>query len=203
MTLVARRREHFLGFWVIFLVAQLSPKIGVLVQKNSLASCQRYGHSVEPRSLTCPFKHSDLIAWSLLIGHPTHKYLWGRFCFVNVCCLLSTVTVTPAETRIMSTEALLSKTVSVKIYTKCARVRSCIPRSAWAPGSRGTKQLETVATRVIAATGSFYSARGIGSQASVGAAVDEERWAGKTHLPASLVLAQSEQFEASKSVRCK
>ena len=49
-------------------------------------------------------------------------------------------------------------------------------------GSRGTKQLETVATRVIAATGSFYSARDIGSQASVGAAVDKERWAGKTHM---------------------
>jgi len=35
--------------------------------------------------------------------------------------------------------------------------------------------------RVIAATGSFYSARGIGSQAPVGTAVDEERWAGKTN----------------------
>ena len=31
---------------------------------------------------------------------------------------------------------------------------------------------------MIAATGSFYSARGIGSQALVGAAVDEERWPG-------------------------
>jgi len=92
----------------------------------------------------------------------------------------------------MSTEALLSRTVSVKI-----------PWSAWAPGSRGTKRLETVATRVLAATGSFYLARGIGSQASVGAAVDEERWAGKTCLPASLVLVQSEQFEASKSVKCQ
>jgi len=48
----------------------------------------------------------------------------------------------------------------------------------------------------------FNFARGIGSQASVRAAVDEERWAGKTHLPASLVLAQSEQFEVSKSVGC-
>jgi len=48
---------------------------------------------------------------------------------------------------------------------------------------------------VIAANGSFYSARGIGLQALVGAAVDEERWAGKTHLLASLVLAQSERFE--------
>jgi len=56
---------------------------------------------------------------------------------------------------------------------------------------------------VIAAAGSSYFARGIGSQASVGAEVGEERWAGKTHLPASLVLAQSEQFEASKSVGCK
>ena len=63
---------------------------------------------------------------------------------------------------------------------------------------RYMKQLETVATRVIAATGSFYSARGIGSQASVGAAVDEERFAGKTRLLASLVLAQSERFERLK-----
>ena len=33
---------------------------------------------------------------------------------------------------------------------------------------------------MIPATGSFYSSRGIGLQASVGGAVDEERWAGKT-----------------------
>jgi len=72
----------------------------------------------------------------------------------------------------MSTEALLSKTVSVKI-----------PWSACAPGSHGTKQLETVATRIIAATGSFYFSRGIGSQASVGAAVDEERALGGQDSP--------------------
>jgi len=154
---------------VIFLVAQLTPKRGVLIYKNSLASCQRCRHSVEPRALMCAFKHIDLIARSLLSWHPTHKYLWGRLCFVQACCLLSTVTVTPAKTRIMSTEALLSKTVSVKI-----------PRNAWAPGSRGRKQFETVATRVITATGSFYFARGIGSQASVGAAVDKRHWAEET-----------------------
>ena len=108
-TLVARRREHFRVFLAIFLVAQLSPKRGVLVHKNSLASCQRCRHSVEPRALTCPFKNSDLISGSLLSLHPTHKYLWGRLCFVQACCLLSTVAVTPAETRIMSTEALLAK----------------------------------------------------------------------------------------------
>ena len=66
MTLVARRRQHFQGFLALFLVAQLFPKRGVLVDKNSLASCQRCSHSVEARALTCPFKHSDLIAWSLL-----------------------------------------------------------------------------------------------------------------------------------------
>jgi len=192
MTLVARRREHSWVFWATFLVAQLCPKKGVLVLKNSLASCQRCLYSVEPRALMCPVKHSDLIAWSLLSWHPTRKYLWGRLCFVQACCLLSTVTGTPAETRIMSTEVLLSKTVSVKI-----------PRSAWAPGSCCTERLDTVATRVIAATESFYFARGIGSQVSVGAAVDKKRWAGKTHLPVSLVLAQSERFEASKSIGCK
>jgi len=75
MTLVARRRERVWGFLAIFLVAQPSPKRSVLVQKKSLASCQQCRHSVEPRALTCPFKQSDLIAWSLLIGQPAHKYL--------------------------------------------------------------------------------------------------------------------------------
>jgi len=63
-TLVARRRKHFRGFWAIFLVAQLPPKWGVLRHKDSLASCQRCRHSVEPRALTCPFKQSNLNARS-------------------------------------------------------------------------------------------------------------------------------------------
>jgi len=74
-TLVARRREHFWFFLAIFLVAQLSPKRGVWVHENSLASCQRCRHSVEPRALTCPFKHSDLIAWSILCWHPLWQIL--------------------------------------------------------------------------------------------------------------------------------
>ena len=53
-TLVARRRVHFQVFLVIFLVAPLPPKTGVLVHKNSLASYQWCSHSVEPRALTCP-----------------------------------------------------------------------------------------------------------------------------------------------------
>jgi len=62
LTLVARRREHFWGVLVIFLVAQLPPKRGVLLHKNSLASCHRCRHSVKPRALTCPFKQSNLSA---------------------------------------------------------------------------------------------------------------------------------------------
>jgi len=64
VTLVARRRVHFRGFWVIFLDAQLPPKRGVLVHQNSLAFYQRWSHSVEPHALTCPFKQSNLSAWS-------------------------------------------------------------------------------------------------------------------------------------------
>jgi len=64
VTLVARRRVHFQVFLVVFLVAQLPPKRGVLVYKNSLAFYQRCSHSVEPRALTCPFKQSNLSAWS-------------------------------------------------------------------------------------------------------------------------------------------
>jgi len=60
--LVARRRDYFRVFPTTFLVAQLPPKRVVLVNKISLASCQRCRHSVEPRALKCPFKQSNLSA---------------------------------------------------------------------------------------------------------------------------------------------
>ena len=41
MTFVARQRKHFRGFLAIFLSVLLPPKRGVVVHKNSLASCQR------------------------------------------------------------------------------------------------------------------------------------------------------------------
>jgi len=44
--------------------SSFAPKRGVLVHKNSLASYQRCSHSVKPRALTCPFKQSNLSAWS-------------------------------------------------------------------------------------------------------------------------------------------
>jgi len=37
--------------------AALCCRTNKLAHKNSLASCQRYRHSVESRALTCPFKH--------------------------------------------------------------------------------------------------------------------------------------------------
>jgi len=100
LTLVARRREHFRVFFGHFLCSSTPSKRGILVHKTSLASlasCQRYRHSVESRALTCPFKQSNLSAWSLLSWQPTHTYLWGRLCFVQVCCLLPNITVTPSD----------------------------------------------------------------------------------------------------------
>jgi len=58
------------------------------------------------------------------------------------------------------------------------------------------QSLQTVATRVVPATASFYCARGLGLQASVGAAVDEElRRAGKVCCQH-----RASSFQASKSV---
>ena len=79
----------------------------------------------------------------------------------------------------MSVEALL-----LNVFGKNPQKPTSMTLSIWsacASGSRRTKSLQTVATTVVPATASFYSARGIGLQASAGAAVDEElRRAGKT-----------------------
>ena len=95
-------------FLAIFLVAQLPSKRSVLVHKNSVASYQRC-RVVEASS------HA---LWRVVLGDCWVDTPHINTYFVQVCCVLSTVTVTPVETRTMSTEALLSKTVSVKIHTK-------------------------------------------------------------------------------------
>ena len=109
-------------------------------------------------------------------------------------CLLSTVTATPSDSNYVSRSASLER-----VRSKSQKLTSTTfsIRSACAPGSRRTKSLQTVATRVVPATASFYSARGISSQASAGAAVNEESHrAGKTSLPA-----QSERFPSVKICR--
>jgi len=54
----------FSGGFGHFFGCSTAPKSGVLAHKNSLASCQRCRHSVEPepRAQTCPFKQSNLSA---------------------------------------------------------------------------------------------------------------------------------------------
>jgi len=91
---------------------------------------------------------------------------------------------------VMSTEALLLNGPQ-KPTSLTLRIRS-----ACTSGSRHTKSLQPVATRVVRATGSFYSARGIGSQPSAGAAVDKvSRRVGKTRC-----LHRASGVQASKSV---
>jgi len=88
VTLVARQREHFCMFLVIILVAQLPTKRGVLVHKNSLASCQWCCHSVEPRALMCPFNQFKLRASSLSSWvTPSHDWDYIAALLLNVCCL--------------------------------------------------------------------------------------------------------------------
>jgi len=112
VTLVARRREYFRVFLAINLVAQLPTKRGFLIHKNSLASCQRCRHSVEPRTLTCTFKQSNLSPWSLLSWHPTHTYLRRRLCFIQVVCCppsrsrrVTQISASLERVRLKSTEA--------------------------------------------------------------------------------------------------
>ena len=80
VTLVARRRVHFRFFLAISLVAQLPPKRGVLVHKNSLASYQRCSHSVEPRAWRVL---SNKVIW--VLGHIQICRLWVRH---SHCCML-------------------------------------------------------------------------------------------------------------------
>ena len=88
VTLVARQREHFCMFLVIILLAQLPTKRGVLVHKNSLASCQWCCHSVEPRALMCPFIQFKLRASSLSSWvTPSHDWDYTAALLLNVCCL--------------------------------------------------------------------------------------------------------------------
>jgi len=56
-------------------------------------------------ALTCPFKQSNLSAWSLLNSHPTHAYLSWRLCFIQVVC--SPMSWSGRVIQIMPTEVLL------------------------------------------------------------------------------------------------
>ena len=153
MTLVARRRKHFR----CFLVAQLPPNRCILVQQHSVASYQRCRHSVEPRTLTCPFKPSDLSAWSLLSRHPTHKCLLGRLCFVQVCRCSQPSRSRRPRLGLCQRKRFSQKRFRLKSTPKCT---CTILHSLECMRTRQSRYETVGATRVIAATGLFYSARG-------------------------------------------
>jgi len=127
-----------------------------------------------------------------LSWHPTHIYLSTRLCLIQVVC--SPPSRSRRVTQIVSAEALLLNGFGSNPQKPTSTTLSMI-RSACAPGSCRAKLLQTVAMRVVPATASVYSARGISSQASAGAAVDEElRRAGKT-----CCRHRASGFQASKS----
>jgi len=80
VTLVVRRRVHFRGFLAISLVAQLPPKRGLLVRKNSLASYQRCDYT-SSHALWCVL--SNKVIW--VLGHVQICRLWVRH---SPCCTL-------------------------------------------------------------------------------------------------------------------
>jgi len=111
-------------------------------------------HSIESRTLTCPFKQSNLSAWSLLSGLPTHTHLcqWLRLSVFSKLFAFHH----HSHTKWLGScqYQRLSSTVSVRIHTTSSRrsqvrIFAFVPRGACAPDSRRTKTLETVVTRVI------------------------------------------------------
>jgi len=94
---VCASQKVFLGFFGDFFVAKLPLKRDVLVHNNHLLFVHWCRHSVKPCALTCPFKPSNLSAWSLLSWHPTRIHLSGRLSDFFESCLLSTVTVMPGD----------------------------------------------------------------------------------------------------------
>ena len=86
-------------------------------------------HSVEPRALTCPFKQSNLVAWSLLSWHTTQTHLWGRRSVFSKL-LVSTVTVTPSHWDYVNRSASQAPTGTFISITKTSSKRSCT-RHCW------------------------------------------------------------------------
>jgi len=180
----------FPGGFGDFLVAQLPPKRGFVSTQEftrflSTVSSQR-------RATRSDVSFQTKQCECLITVELTQTHLGRRLCFIQV--VWSPPSWSRRVTQIMPAEALLLNGFGYNPQKPTSTTFSI--RSACAPGSCRTKLLQTVAMRVLAATASFYSARGIGSQASAGAAVDEElRRAGKTCCQH-----KASGFQASKSV---
>ena len=100
-----------------------SSKRGVLVHKNSLASCPRCHHNIEPRALTCPFKQS-------VLGHcqvdTSHINAFERDSVSSKFCVCSP----PSRSRLPRLGLCQWKRLSQKLFwlksAPSARERSCI-----------------------------------------------------------------------------
>ena len=154
VTLAGRQKEHFRGLWAFFFVAKLP-------QKKICFNTQEFTRFLSAGVVTA----SSHALWRVpklgnrychcQVDTPhMHNSEYDFLFFKAVCSPRSR---SRRVTRIMSTEALLS-TISVRIRTtrviRRSRVRffAFVPRGACASGSRRTKSLEIVATRVVTGT---------------------------------------------------
>jgi len=82
------------------------PKKGIL-HKNSLASCQRYCHSVKSRALVCPFKQSNLSACHCWVDTPHLHTIEGDSVLSKL--FLPAVMVTPSDSNYVNRSASLKR----------------------------------------------------------------------------------------------
>ena len=124
-----RRREHFRHFLANCFVAELPQKKKCFHAQEFTRFLSNWCRlSIDAHTLTCPFKQSNLSAWSLLSWDPTHTHLWVRL-FQK--CLLSTVMVTPRDLDYVNRSAahqqfrlIYTSTIAGTIF--CIRTTGCI-----------------------------------------------------------------------------
>jgi len=177
VTIVARQRKHFRGFWADFFVVELPQKRGCFNTQGFTRFLLTGVVSALSRALTCPFKQSNPSVWSLLSWHPTHTHLWVRL-FVFLKLFVSTVTVPPSDSD------YVNRSASLQQFRLIHR-----RRAQW---SRSGGLVTSIRHWIVLFTESFYTSRrmgvlafrwywlargigGIGLQASAGAAEHEAR----------------------------
>jgi len=133
-------------------------KRGVLIHKNSLASCQLVSsqQQVTRPDMSSQTKSSERLVTDELTPHTwvntphIRTSEWDSLFFQS--CLLSIVTVTPSDSDYVNKSACIQQFWFIHTTpSRRSRVQFfvSVPRGACAPGSRRTKSLETVATRVV------------------------------------------------------
>jgi len=127
-------------------------KRGVLIHKKVLAFCQLVSsrRRVTHSDVSFLTKYSEVLGHCWLYTPHIHTSEWDSLFFQS--CLLSTVTVTPSDSDCVNRSAFIQRFWLIHTTpSRRSRVRmfAFVPRSACAPGSRLTKPLETVATKMV------------------------------------------------------